>query len=113
MTHPDAVIEALEKELKAHPENSKGIEAEIKFYRDQPRPPEIQTLDNQLQAVVDQKEQYLAGLERELAMAPAERKREIQGEIDRVKKGKPSVERAVRSARGVQKSVVDNDLPEE
>ena len=111
--NPDAVIAALEKELEDHPENRAAIEKEIKFYEKQPRPLETFTLDNQLQAVVDQKEQYLTALRKELAMASAERKPEVQAEIERVEKGKEAhIERAVRHTRGVQKAIVDNDLSE-
>jgi hypothetical protein len=112
MLHPDTLIDALKKELRNHPENKEGIEKEIKFYESQPKPAVLVDGNNQTLVKVDRKEQYLTALRAEQKKYP-ERDAEIQTEIDRVEgRSSKNVERAVRSTRGVQKAVVDNDLPE-
>lgn len=87
--HPDAIIAGLRRELERldrtaddYDDRRQAIEDELERVDGLPRPvakPEDGA------TVFDQDRAYLAGLERELERADADRQDEIQAEIDRVK----------------------------
>lgn len=86
--HPDAIIDALHRELgrlskdaEDYPERKEAIHAEISRVDGLERPA---TAPEKPDTVIDHVVSYLAGLRHELSRAEAERKPEIEAEIKRV-----------------------------